>query len=235
MRVKKWLAICVIIHTASVSAQELAIAHKTEGRGFFAVSREKVDVSKLDASFTGNGYKIFSDQFFSLGGLGYSVRKNLILGGEGYALWGQKVNSKGYNITAGGGYGLFNIGLVIHHKNDCNLYPFLGVGGGALSVKIMEAGVPSFEEVLANPKRGSQLSVGGFMLSIGFGMDKIIKKKKRRNGEGGMALGMRVGYNFTPVTGDWVFDEELISGGPSLGIKGPYVRLLIGGGGTQQE
>ncbi len=225
----------LLVMSLALSCSLARAQRQSEGRGFFTISWEQSNLDKLNASLADYGYGALSNQFYGMGGLGYGVVKNFILGGEGYALWGNKTDSKGYHLTASGGYGLFNFGVLVHHKKLCNIYPYCGVGGGALSLKIMETGTPSFEEVLANPNRGSQLSIAGFMVSIGIGMDKIIIMKKEKNAEGGMALGLRIGYQFTPIKGDWVFDEELTSGGPSLGIQGPFVRLLIGGGGIRQE
>ena len=56
-------------------------------------------------------------------------------------------------------------------------------------------------------------------------------KECDEKGKGGMVLGVRAGYTFSPFKGDWNMDDLEISGAPETGITGPYIRLMIGGGG----
>jgi hypothetical protein len=50
-----------------------------------------------------------------------------------------------------------------------------------------------------------------------------------------MMTGVRAGYNFTPLKGDWMFNQSTAAGGPDIGITGPYVQFMIGGGGRKRE
>ena len=47
--------------------------------------------------------------------------------------------------------------------------------------------------------------------------------------------GVRAGYYFTPLKGDWMFNQSNAAGGPDIGITGPYVQFMIGGGGRKRE
>ena len=44
-------------------------------------------------------------------------------------------------------------------------------------------------------------------------------------------LGLRAGWVLSPIDGHWQLHEQDVAGGPELGIDGPYVRFMIGGGG----
>jgi hypothetical protein len=44
-----------------------------------------------------------------------------------------------------------------------------------------------------------------------------------------MMTGVRAGYNFAPLKGDWMFNQSTAAGGPDIGITGPYVQFMIGG------
>jgi hypothetical protein len=47
-----------------------------------------------------------------------------------------------------------------------------------------------------------------------------------------VVIGLYAGYTFTPVKGDWVVEGMDISDGPLVGITGPYVHVILGGGKT---
>ena len=103
-----------------------------------------------------------------------------------------------------------------------------------MSVKIIEKGTPSFDEVLDNPKRSAELSIGGFLLNLALGTDYLLKLGEDEKGGGGLVFGLRIGYTFAPIKSDWEMDGMDISGGPDLGITGPYIRLTIGGGDSKE-
>ncbi len=228
----RWIFMIILICSVSAS---LAQPKESEGRGFFMLGWRSVDMDKLNASMQSQEYAELSNSFLSIGGCGYSIMKNWILGGEGHAIEGDEVTTRGYKVSVAGGYGLLNVGYLIHKKNNLNIYPMLGVGGGAVTLNIVENSTPSFDEMLQDPKRGTQISSAGFMFSVGIGADYLIMKKKNDHEEGGLALGFRAGYSMAPFVGDWIFRDEAISGGPELGITGPYVMFMIGGGGKTRE
>ena len=51
----------------------------------------------------------------------------------------------------------------------------------------------------------------------------------------GMAFGLRIGYTFSPIKGDWKLEDNDVSGGPDIGVTGPYLKLMIGGGGKSKK
>lgn len=62
-------------------------------------------------------------------------------------------------------------------------------------------------------------------------MDYLLKFAEDETGKGGMLLGLRAGYTFSPVKSGWNMDDLEISGAPKIGITDPFIRLMIGGGG----
>ena len=53
---------------------------------------------------------------------------------------------------------------------------------------------------------------------------------------GGFLIGLQVGYTFAPGSTSWTLDDiNNVAGGPSLQVEGPYVRLSLGGWGTEAD
>lgn len=69
----------------------------------------------------------------------------------------------------------------------------------------------------------------GFLLDLGVGADYFVKTKTSGNGEGGLIFGVRAGYSFAPWGDSWTMPDLEISGGPTAGLNGPYIRLFMGG------
>jgi hypothetical protein len=124
----------------------------------------------------------------------------------------------------------------VYSTEDLRVYPLLGLGGGGMSLNIVERGTsPSFDEVLDDPKRDVELSTGGFLLNLALGTDYLLKLGGDEKEESCFIFGLRTGYIFAPIKGNWEMDGVDISGGPDVGITGPYIRLMIGGGGFGRE
>jgi len=229
----------LFIVSIAQSQEVTSEAKKEEGRGYFMFGGSILDIKDLNSRLESKGYSKFSDNLFSLGGGGHGIINRVIIGGEGHGLFGGEkesaISGETYKTSLAVGYGFFDIGYILYSKGDLNIYPFLGLGGGGISVKIAEREAPSFDEVLDNPKRSANLSSGGFLLNLALGVDYLLKLAEDENGEGGLVFGLRMGYTFTPIKGDWQMDGIDVSGGPEVGITGPYIRFMIGGGGKSNE
>ena len=156
----------------------------------------------------------------------------MIIGGECHALVSEETTSVHHTTRIGVGYGLFDLGYIVYSSKDVRVYPLIGLGGGGLSLRIVEEETSlSFDEVLDNPRRSAELVTGGFLVNLALGVDYLLQLNEDERGRGGLVFGLRAGYTLSPVKGDWNLDEVAISGGPDMGITGMYVRLMIGGGG----
>jgi hypothetical protein len=212
-----------------------ASAKENAGMGYFMFGTNIIDLGPLNSRLESKGYPKFSDNFFSLGGGGHGIINRVIIGGEGHALATRKTTSGSYKMSIGAGYGFFNLGYIVYKTKDLRVYPLLGLGGGGMDLQIMEKGSPSFDEILDNPKRSAKLSTDGFLFSLALGTDYLLKLGRDEKGEGGLVFGLRIGYTFAPIKGDWSMDGIDISGGPQVGITGPYIHLMIGGGGSGKK
>ena len=206
------------------------------GRGYFMVGYSQLNFDELNNCLTAKGYPELSNSLITLGGGGHAIINKFVIGGQGNAYLGSKEEAKigddRYETSIAAAAGFFNIGYLLYSKNGLCIYPLLGFGGGGMTMKIVDQTSPSFDEVLDNPKRNTSLTTGGFLLDVSVGMDYLIKMEEDENGYGGLVIGLRAGYTIALNKGDWILETIEISGGPDIGITGPYVRLLFGGGGT---
>jgi len=235
---------CIALTLVMVTFGLLAAAYspaetsekRGEGRGYLMIGGNQLDMDDLNSRLKDNGFTRFSDNYLSLGGGGHAiVNDRIVIGGEGHALLGRTksstVRDTDYGSKFSAGYGFFDLGYVLLRSGGLDAYPVLGIGGGGVSMNIVESEVGSFDSLLENPSRGSKLSTWDFMINLGFGIDYLLLLGGNEEGEGGLVLGLRGGYLYSPFEADWKFEGETLPGGPDLGINGPYIRLLIGGGG----
>ncbi|HET9948890.1 MAG TPA: hypothetical protein VFQ22_08210 [Longimicrobiales bacterium] len=103
-----------------------------------------------------------------------------------------------------------------------------------MSVHIAERAAPVFDDVLANPRRSATLTAGAFLLDLNVSADYLIDMGDDDGDEdgGGLLVGVRAGYTFAPGDTSWRLDAiNDVAGGPDLLMRGPYVRVAIGGWG----
>lgn len=225
----------IFFFSNAVAQEQPKGSNEVGGGGYFMFGWNLLDIEELNSKLENKGYSALSDNFISFGGGGHGIINKLIIGGEGHGLIGQEVTSGNYKSSLSVGYGFFNLGYIIISAGNLKVYPLLGLGGGGMSLRIIEKTPLSFDELLDNPKRMAELSTGGFLLNLSLGTDYLLNLESDAEGGGGLLVGLRFGYTFTPLKGDWKMDEVDISDAPQLGITGPYIRLIIGGGGYGRE
>jgi len=207
------------------------------GMGYSMFGRSIINLTDLNKKFESNGYSTISEKFFAVGGGGHAIINNrLIIGGEGYSLLGESVTSGNYTNSVIAGCGFINVGYNIFSVKDFRIYPLAGLGAGVMNLKIYEdIESLSFDEILQIPARSSVMSKGGLVLNLALGAEYLLKFTEDESGRGGMLLGVRAGYTVSPFKGKLGMDEIEISGAPKMGITGPYIRIMIGGGAIGKE
>ncbi len=205
------------------------------GFGFFSFGPGILNLGDLNSELKSNNYPEFSENLFGMGGGGFAIVNKVVIGGEGYALTAKDVSNNNYKLSLSANYGFFDLGYVIFKKGNLFVYPMVGFGGGGIELKIRKPGEPTFNDIMQDPKWGSTISTGGFLLNFSIGSHFLFAFGKDEKGTGGIAIGFRAGYVYTPFEGDWVMDTEKVGGGPQIGVTGPYVYFSVGGGGFGWE
>lgn len=209
---------------------------KGEGYGAFSTGLNLIDAGGLNRSAAFHKME-FRDQQWALGGLGFGVvGPGVILGGEGYG-FSQETSSDTMTGTISGGYGFFNVGYQILRSRDFFAYPFLGIGGGGYTLRLVhDTDERDAETLIKKADRMVEIDRGGFLLELGFGLGYLIDLATPQPGaesaeRGGIFLGLRAGYIFDPGSPNWKFEDTKLRGGPDLKSNAFFVTLQIGGGG----
>jgi hypothetical protein len=219
-----------------LATQETAVTGAA-GMAFFAVGWQRLDLGDVNPHLQAAGYPAFSEDFVSLGGSTHALRRRVMIGGEGHALVGPSETSLDgqFRTRLAGGYGMFNLGYALVTGPRTALFPTVGFGAGGVVLDILDRGAPSFGEVLQNPRRSARLTSGGLLLDGSVGLSYRLTERPRRpgRGPGGLAVGLRAGYTFTPFTTEWRTDAgNDVAGGPEVSLQGVYLRAMVGGWGA---
>lgn len=245
VRLTRWLmiltSVCATVLYAATATAQPSDKLPTEGRGYLTLGWGKFDLNELNGRLTDRGYPEFPEGRFAIGAGGHGIRGRWLLGAEGQALIGRTQDgvraSQNYEVALNGGYALFNVGYLAARRGRLHAYPFAGIGGGGAQLRIAESSAPTFNEVLLDPGRSASLTMGGLVLQVGVGVDQLfVLQSKEANGQrtdGGLVFGIRVGYVFMPARSDWRLNSTRVAAGPDVGLGGPYVRFVVGGGGRR--
>jgi len=210
------------------------------GKGYFMIGWTGLELDDLNRSLNAQGYPGFAKDYLTIGGGGHAVIGRLVLGGHGHAYLGsdESVNLGGinYNTSLDGGAGFFDMGVLAWTHHAFSVTPMVGLGGGGYEIEINERSAPTFDDVLRDPGRSARVSNGAFLIDTSAQFDFIITGDRHHHrGRGGILVGIRAGWVFAPWVGNWQLDNTEIAGGPDVAPTGPYVRFLLGGGGTEDE
>ncbi len=194
------------------------------GGGYFATGLNFLNIKDFNNVLRQNGYAEFSSVFITIGGAGYGQIGKFLIGGEGARILQKKSESNVRNLTLSGGYGLFKLGYVLSQKNNLFAYLYTGIGGGGINFKIFENQVINFNNALVNPNKVFDANASSLIFDVGFSSEYRFKR------QGGFMVGIKVGYLFSPVAGDWKMAGEVrISDGPKAGVDGFYIQIIFGG------
>lgn len=232
MKIRIGLLCIILLLFATASS---ANGTRGEGYGGFSTGLNLIDVEDLNRSTAIHNLE-FGDQQWALGGLAFRlVGPGVILGGEGYG-FSQEVSGDTMKGTLSGGYGFFNVGYEVFRKKDFFAYPFIGIGGGGYSLKLVQdMDVPDAQTLINDANRMVEIERGAFLLELGLGAGYLIDmsgldKKKESAERGGLFFGFRAGYILDPASPSWSFAGSKVRNGPDLKGNIFFVTLQFGGG-----
>lgn len=201
------------------------------GSGGFYFGGKSYD-TKAYNYFNLQGNQPFDDDLFTVGGGGYKIINNFMIGGYGFFRGGESrdislgtpLNDfQNFNYTIAGGGGYITLGYVVYSSNRILVFPQLGIGGESLAL------TRSIDEDITidnDEFTYAEYSWGSPMLDLGVGFDIFPFEK-------GFKLGVRAGYNLSlSEDNDWkhtggdIVNNDL----PENDLNGFYLHLVIGGG-----
>ena len=193
------------------------------GQGYFIFGQNNLDIATLNNALLSKGYSTFTDKLISFGAGGYGIEKNIIIGGEGFALNGETKSQGSYKLSLTGGAGFFNLGYVLLSNNKYILYPLLGIGGGGIVLQIADQNPTTVDNILSNPKRSSEITCGALLIKVSVGLDFILSSKKPN-----FSPGLKLGYIFAPIKSEWTDGNTTLGKEPEIGFSGFFFNFTIG-------
>ncbi len=225
MRTRRTLLTCLGLLFAGVAPAQVVGG----GSGWAIHGFQQLDVDALSSHLQGMGIPAPGDRFFANGGGGHGFVGSVVVGGEGMSLFGETGRNDRHTASMSGGYGMAKIGFLAYQTRRLFLYPSLGIGGGQISLKVTDYD--------ANPNAITELNAALFLMDISLGTEYLVELSGNEDGAGGIIVGLQAGYIMTPSKRLWDQDSDAdgvdvgISTIPKAGVEGPYLRLIIGGGG----
>lgn len=192
---------------------------------------------RLDAA--GPGYPAQPGSELAVGGGALFFARRLVLGLEGLLLSSAQRVGPAYTTTISGASGVIQVGFALVDSRSLALYPLVGFGAGAFTWKARQNSAPAgFDEVVLNPALGVSLLNASFLLQGGLGADYWLSFDRTGQGTGALVIGLRLGYSYSPYGRNWEVEmgqgSQELAGAPRFGMTGPFLRLVVGWGGTSR-
>ena len=139
------------------------------------------------------------------------------------------LSGTGFNFEA-------NLGYVLVEKKGFRLYPYAGLVSSYATLKLMDTSpVTNLGGIVNGTRREGTITFSGGSFNLGIHAEKLIPLNNRKmdcpQNNRYLSLGVKAGYLF-PINGGEPGEyngQELVNA-PRFGLKGPYVRLVIGMG-----
>jgi|GEM_PF-1286204 len=180
-------------------------------------------------------YPPVSENYLAYGIGGHVIHNKFIVGIELQRFVEKKrITAKEFNTSILGTYSLLNVGYLLYSKKGLMMYPIFGIGLGQLKLRVRENNIHSFEDINSY-QRGSDSKTTGFLTNIGFGLDYFFKFKEKKRGKNKLVVGVRLGYIYAATRSGWSVNHIRVDDGPTTGLGGPYVRVIIGLGGWVEK
>jgi len=224
------IVIAISISTFAQNEAKTSNVYSGGGMGYFTFGVTQFDFKNLNKELWLNGFPELNENIISFGGGGHFQIKRFIIGGEGQGFLASKTSNENYSTYGTGGYGFFNFGVAIYQKNKFSSYALIGLGGGGYSIDISENGEVDFDNIMAGDFKQIHLTGGGFLMNFSVGTDFFVLGNTSDDGVGGISVGLRFGYTLD-VANSWSTENQVISNMPTSNMSGPFVKILIGGGG----
>jgi len=199
------------------------------GTGYFFIGQTNIDFTSAKSAYNISDIAIIPTKALNVGGGGFGVFGNFIIGGEGGAMQANAFTTDHIShtmITTMSGYGMFNFGYMIPQKSRFLIYPLFGLGSGVTQLTEEEKLWSPPIDVTYNHTNTNVFFKTELNIDLFSNSENYFKEKK------GFSVGLTIGYMFHPYASSWDYDERgrnvLL---PQVLFNGPYARLRIGGGG----
>jgi hypothetical protein len=206
------------------------------GCGGVELGYGQMDISKLQI-FTPEGTDALSRRQLIIGGTGHAIIDKLVIGGTGFTVIGDEIKTDSNRTSLSGGMGTFDFGYLIYNSSNLKIYPMVGLGGGGYGLLSTTTKNINANQISRNSGREISISHGSFIIdfSLNFNLMPAPQFNKEENSYGGFMTGLKLGYTYSLPNNDWRYSGGYISGGPKFGVNLFYLKLIIGGFGSNTK
>lgn len=204
---------------ALLAAASAPASGQDGGRLYFSAGLQTLEIDELNGRLEAAGLPTFDDRPVTLG-VGLDRQSgSWMLGAEAVMLLAEEETADGFERSLDGRLALLEAGYVVPLAAGLRVYPLAGVGLSDLDLTTSREGSVPFDDLLEGPGPGSEVTTGGFVLQPGLGLDLVT---------GGVTVGVRGGWMFSPGEADWEAADVTVEGGPDVGMEGPFLRASVG-------
>lgn len=210
----------LIVFQSGVMAQSKGIAVFLRGGYIYAHDAKEV-LNKI-APYEISG---FTNNFALLGIEGYYRNNKWIFGLEA-SMGAQKDYSKDkYQAEPYVGAGHARVGYIVYEGKQFWVYPSVGGGASVTSLSVKE-------KILNKTGKIMNLNLYSPSFDLGINGDLLTAREtKQQKRSGGLVLGFRVGYRFSPANDNWKDDKgDELGDMPSYRNNAFYITLIAAGG-----
>ncbi len=182
-----------------------------------------VDLDDLNSHLSSQGYGEFEGPFQTWG---TSVRFKF---GGGFVVCLDQEQFSTLNTRTGsvvgaldGNYDINRIGYTVYRSGRLSVAPRLGIGSASMSLDLSDFAANTI----------ARLDARSYVVDLGADIDYVWAQRRF---DGGLLLGLRVGYTVPVVEGSWELDADVINDldgdyhvYPKSAPTGPYAWIVLG-------
>ena len=219
---KKRVVIFVLIAAGflDASAQTKGIAVFLRGGYTYAPGAKKILAEIAPYEISG-----FTSNFTLLGLEGYYRTNKWIMGLEGTVGTQADYSKDQYHAQPYIGAAHFRLGSILYEGKQWWLYPSVGAGTSVTTLSVNEKLINKSGKIM-------NLNLYSPSFDLGINADLLTSKESRQQKKaGGLIIGFRAGYRFSPESDNWKDDKgNKITNLPSYRNNAFYITLIAAGG-----
>lgn len=216
---RKLILLYGLIISITSAAQTKGTAVVLRGGYGYTRGAEKLYTNLTEGSVAG-----FTNHFSLLGIEAYHRREKWIAAVEATA-GAQKAKPTGiYSLKPYNGSTHFRIGYILYEGKEWWFYPSAGMGASIISLS-------QREKILGKTTKIDDVHLYSPSFDLGLNVDLLTTKESRQQKRaGGLVLGLRIGYRFSPERDNWRNNSHERQYETPFRNNSYYVTLAAGGG-----
>ena len=235
MKTKLTIALSFIL-ISNLNAQDSLSVKNYYFEGETTLGYLHSNFSSINSFLTTNGLGSLSRNRFNLGFSSIQIRNKFVFGAGFDMLITTSESQPGNRETRlkGISFGPL-LGYIVLQKRNITIYPYIRLYDNSFWLKIIDnQSVADASSLLSVTTRNVSLDYNFPSIDFGLSINKNFSQKNTDwdcpQSHRYLILGLKVGYFFSADHNSGEYNNQILSGTPALGYKGPYIKLSFGFG-----